>query len=99
MMGTKRKLNNERRIFNNEWLIKYFIVQQNKKAVCLIVQNNIACLKENNIKRHYNSPRSKKYDEISGQLRVDKANKLKKSLQGQQKMISTYKDDSDLPVY
>ena len=95
MMGKKRKINDEGRIFNNEWFVKYFVVQD-EKAICLICQSNIVCLNEYNIKRHYNSQHSKKYDEISGQLRVDKANKLKKSRQGQQKMMLTYTDDSKL---
>ena len=62
----------------------------------MICHRNIACLIEYNIKRHYNSQHSKNYDEILGQLRVDKANKLKKSMQVQQKMMLTYKDDSEL---
>ena len=41
-------------------------------------QNNKACLKECNIKGHNNSIHSKKYDKISGQLRVDKSKKLRK---------------------
>ena len=93
MMGKKRKIN-EGRIFNNEWFVKYFVVQQDEKAICLICQSNIACLKEYNIKWHYNSQHSKTYDKILGQLRVVKANKLKKSMLGQQKMILTY--DSEL---
>ena len=76
-MGKKQKLNDEERIFNNEWFMKYFVVQQNAKIVYLICQNNKACLKEYNIKGHNNSIHSKKYDKISGQLRVDKANKLR----------------------
>ena len=77
MIGKKRKINDEGRIFTNEWFVKYFVVQQDEKAICLICQSNTACLKEYNIKRHYNSQHSKKYDEISGQLRVDRANKQK----------------------
>ena len=85
MMSKKRKINDEGRLFNDEWFVKYFVTQQNTNAICLICQNKMACLKEFNIKRHYNSRHSKQYDEILGQLRVDKANKLKGSLQGQQK--------------
>ena len=96
MMSKKRKINDEGRLFNDEWLVKYFVTQQNTNAICLICQNKIACLKEFNIKRHNNSLHLKQYDEILGQLRVDKANKLKRSLQGQQKMISVYKDDSQI---
>ena len=96
MMSRKRKINDEGRLFNDKWFVKYCVTQQNTNAICLICQNKIACLKEFNIKRHYNSLHSKQYDEILGQLRVHKANKLKRSLQGQQKMISVYKDDSQI---
>ena len=68
MMSEKRKITNERWVFNNGWFEKNFVVQQNKKAVCLICQSNIACLKEYNIKRHYNSIHAKKYNGISKQL-------------------------------
>jgi len=55
------------------WSILWF----NKlKGLCLICQNNIACLKEFNIKRHYNSRQSEQYEGILGQLRVDKAHQL-----------------------
>ena len=94
MMSKKRKINDEGRLFNDKWFVKYFVTQQNTNTICLICQNKIARLKEFNIRRHYNSLHSKQYDEILGQLQVDKANKLKRSLQGQQKMISVYKDDS-----
>ena len=53
-MSKKRKITDEGRAFNDKWFEKYFIVQQNEKAVSLICQSNIACLKEYNIKRHYN---------------------------------------------
>jgi len=38
----------------------------------LIFQNNIACLKEFNIKQLYNSTHSEQYKVILDQLRVDK---------------------------
>jgi len=40
----------ERRMFNYEWFVKLFVVQ-NERALCLFCRNNIACLKEFNIKR------------------------------------------------
>jgi len=73
-----------------------FCCSTNERALCLICRNNIACLKEFNIKRHYNSRHSKQYDGILGQLQVDKAHQFKKSLQGQQKMTSLYKSDTQL---
>jgi len=32
----KRKILDEGRMFNDEWFVKYFVVQQNEKALCLI---------------------------------------------------------------
>ena len=72
MISKKRKISDGRRAFNDEWFEKYFVVQQNEKTVCLICQSIIACLKEYNIKRHYNSIHAKKYGGILGQLRIDK---------------------------
>jgi len=57
----KRKIRHERRMFNNELFVKYFVVQQNERALCLICRNNITCLKEFNIKRNYNSRHSEQY--------------------------------------
>ena len=36
MMGKKRKLNDKGRVVNDEWFVKYFVVQQSEKAFCLI---------------------------------------------------------------
>ena len=40
----------KRRKFNNEWCVKYFIVQHNQDVVCLICQSAIAVMQEYNIK-------------------------------------------------
>uniref|UniRef100_H2Z350 SPIN-DOC-like zinc-finger domain-containing protein n=1 Tax=Ciona savignyi TaxID=51511 RepID=H2Z350_CIOSA len=73
----KRKVDYEGRNFNNEWCIKYFIVQHNKDVVCLICQSTIAVMKEYNIKRHYDTKHSASYDDsIVGQSRVDKMQQM-----------------------
>uniref|UniRef100_H2YP50 SPIN-DOC-like zinc-finger domain-containing protein n=1 Tax=Ciona savignyi TaxID=51511 RepID=H2YP50_CIOSA len=72
----KRKVDYEGRKFNNEWCIKYFIVQHNKDVVCLICQSTIAVMKEYNIKRHYDTKHSASYDSIVGQSRVDKMQQM-----------------------
>ena len=36
MLVKKRKLDEQRRIFNEEWFVTNFVVQQNKEAVCLV---------------------------------------------------------------
>ena len=92
----KRKVDYERRKFNNKWCVKYFIVQHNQDVVCLICQSTIAVMKEYNIKRHYCTKHSASYDSIVGQSRVDKMQQLKKSLSKQQEVFHGYKKDNEL---
>jgi len=68
----KQKILHERRLF--ELFVKYFVVHQNERALCLICQNNTACLQELNIKLNYNSRHSEQIQGNLSQLRVDKAN-------------------------
>ena len=49
----KRKIADERRVFNEEWTSKYFFTDTENKAVCLLCQEMIAVLKEFNLKRHH----------------------------------------------
>jgi len=95
MCSKTRKILDEGRMFNDEWFMKYFFVQQKERALGKIFRNNMACLKEINIKRHYDHRHSEQHERILGQLQVDEANQLK-SLQGQQKMIPLCKIDSRL---
>ena len=46
MSCLKKRKNLEGRMSDDEWLVKYFVVQQNARALCLIFRNNIACLKQ-----------------------------------------------------
>ena len=55
MISRKRKINDEGRMFNDKRFGKYFAIQQNEKAIFLISQIKIACLKQLSVKRHYNS--------------------------------------------
>ena len=94
--GKKRKVDYERRKFNNEWCVKYFIVQHNQDVVCLICQSTIAVMTEYNIKRHYCTKHSASYDSIVGQSRVDKMQQLKKSLSKQEEVFHGYKKNNEL---
>ena len=55
--------------------MKYFVVQQNEGALCLICRNNIACLKESSGTITPDTQCNTK--EILGNLQVDKAHQLK----------------------
>ena len=60
----KRKVDHDGQKFNNEWCIKYFIVQHNQDAVYLICQSTIAVMKEYNIKQHYCAKHSGSFNSI-----------------------------------
>ena len=92
----KRKIDDEGRLFNKEWSDKYFVVQHNHGAVCVICQTTIAVMKEYNIKRHYTTKRSTIYDAVVGQDRVNKLEEMIKSLTKQQAVFTGYKKDSEL---
>jgi len=51
---------------------------------------NIAVVKEYNIRRHYNSKHASKYDKFSGKLREEKLKQLQKSLQNQQSVFTQF---------
>ena len=80
MAAMKRKIDDEGRVFYNEWCPKYLIVPLNQGAVCLVCQNVITAMKENNVKRHYTTKHSSQFDEILGQTQVKKIEHLKKSI-------------------
>jgi len=92
----KRKIDDERRIFNTDWSHKYFVVQHNQGAVCLICQTTVAVMKEYNIKRHYTTKHSTIYDAVEGQDRVNKLEEMTKSLKKQQGVFTDYKKDPEL---
>lgn len=83
----KRKVDNDCRIFNEQWTIDYFCVQCKDKVLCLICKDIIAVFKEYNIKRHYETKHREKYVSFEGKLRTAKVEALKISLKGQQNIF------------
>ena len=70
----KRKVDSECRVFNKEWITKYFFTEVQSTAVCLICQETVAVFKEYNISRHfatkhanYASKQSTKEREVTAQ--------------------------------
>ena len=55
----KRKIADERRVFNEGWTSKYVFTDIENKAVFLLCQETIAVLKEFNLKRHHESKHKK----------------------------------------
>ena len=87
----KRKIDCEGRVFNSEWCTKYFVIPHNQGVICLVCQNTVAVIKENNINRHYTTKHSFQLDKIVGQARIDKIEQMKNSFKKQQSIFTTYK--------
>ena len=92
----KGKIDDEGRVFNNEWCTKFIVAPHKQGVFCLVCQITIAVMKEYNIKRHYTTKHSSQFDKIVGQARVDKIEHLKKSIKKQQGIFTIYKKNSEL---
>lgn len=80
----KRKVADEHRHFQEKWKFDYFFTFVKDKAVCLICSETVSTLKEYNLKRHYDTKHEQQYKNLTGQLRIDKFNRMEKNLGKQQ---------------
>ena len=61
MAAKKRKVDSERRVLNEKWEEKYFIVKaDNNTGNCLVCSERIAVLKDYNLRRHYETKHQSK---------------------------------------
>ena len=58
MLSKRRKVDVERRVFNEEWETSTFFINHFGKPTCLICNVSVAVNKEFNIKRHYDTKHS-----------------------------------------
>uniref|UniRef100_G3Q0J7 SPIN-DOC-like zinc-finger domain-containing protein n=1 Tax=Gasterosteus aculeatus TaxID=69293 RepID=G3Q0J7_GASAC len=66
----------ECRIFKEKWTTSYLFTEMHGKPLCLVCLQQVSVLKEYNIRCHYETHHSEKYDGLQGQLRRDKINEL-----------------------
>lgn len=92
----KRNVADEGRTFKEKWTENYFFIEQNSTAVCLIGIDTVACFKEYNLKRHYDTRHAATHNKFVGQDRQEEINKSKKKLTGQQMLFRKVKSDSDM---
>lgn len=83
----KRKITDEKRVFNEKWTNDYFFVEINNKALCLICRESVAVFKEYNLNRHYVQKHASRFDTYQGMIREDKVAELRRSLSSQQKFF------------
>ena len=91
----KRKIDHECRVFKSSWTFDFFVVEHNECLLCLICQEKISVFKEYNIKRHYSTKHAVKFDNLTGQVRIDRVNLLKASVTSQQSYFKTAKLSSE----
>ncbi|XP_067949860.1 general transcription factor II-I repeat domain-containing protein 2-like [Watersipora subatra] len=79
-VSKKRKLADEKRVFQVRWEDLYFVTEVSDKIHCLVCQQTIAVPKEFNVRRHYETMHRVKYDAYTGKVRQDKVIQLKSAL-------------------
>jgi len=91
----KRKIDNECRVFNNQWRFDYFVSEHKGNALCLICHEAIAVLKEYNIRRHYQTKHFSQFSSFTGNQRNEKYEDLKRSMSIQQLILTKSVDKNE----
>ncbi|XP_075207832.1 general transcription factor II-I repeat domain-containing protein 2-like [Anomaloglossus baeobatrachus] len=98
MSSKKRKIADEKRIFQDKWEQLYFVTEVGAKVQCLICFQFIAVLKDYNVRRHYMTHHGEQYEALSGKLRDEKVQQLKASLKKQRNLFSSINKASETSV-
>ena len=88
----RRKLADENRAFDEAWTERYFVIEHKNCVLCVIRHATIAVQKEYSVKRHYTTKRAK-FDEITGQARVNRVAALRKNVAAQQNVFKKANND------
>ena len=75
--------------------IDYFFTQINEKPVCLLCSESVSVMKEYNVRRHYVTKHSAKYDSFQGERRKEKVQNMIKNLKQQQSIFTKKSDNAD----
>ena len=76
-VSKKRKIADERRVFQEQWEELYFVTAVKDTSHCLICQQKIAAMEEYNMRRHYKTMHHNKDDAFKGKIREEKVKQLK----------------------
>lgn len=95
MSGKKRKIENEGRVFNEEWTHKYFFTYSEQKAVCLLCQDTVGVLKEYNLRRHYQTKHGDFGCNLADGERRKKALEYVSKLDKQQSLFKKHSSNQD----
>ncbi len=90
-----RTLQQENRVFRSDWEEKYFQIEVDNKAHCLLCPVVISSVKSSNIERHYKT-HSSKYDCYQGESRKRKLKSLKSARNKQTNMFKASNESEDI---
>lgn len=84
---SKRKVDDENRVFQAKWESDYLFMEYRCKPKCLVCLQNVAVMKEYNLNRHY-SQHKDKYQKYTGEARAAIIADLKGKLNRQQALFT-----------
>lgn len=93
--GTKRKISDEKRVFQDKWTEMYFFTLVKDKPICLVCNESIAVIKEFNIKRHFDTKHASKFENLSGNLRAGKLRELQRQMIHQHSVFKKQNSESE----
>lgn len=93
----KRKIEEEKRIFQKRWTLDYFFIENSdKRLLCLICNESVSVTKEYNVKRHYETKHSEGvYGKLDGSNRELKVKQLQEQLKSQRFMFQKMRSDNE----
>lgn len=97
-LSKRRKVDKECRIFNEKWTKFYLFTVMPLKPLSLVCLQQVSVLKEYNIRCHYETHHSEKYNGLQGQLSRNKINKLLAGLRKQQSTFIQSREVSEAAV-
>jgi hypothetical protein len=97
-MAPKRKINDEHRIFKEDWTELFFFIEHGGKLLCLICNKTITVMKEYNVRRHYDNEHKAKFENLTGELRQNKIKHFLTSLGSQQNIFKSQNTRNEASV-
>jgi putative ubiquitin-RnfH superfamily antitoxin RatB of RatAB toxin-antitoxin module len=94
----KRKLEDEKRVFQEQWTEKFCFIEHKGNIICIICKATIAVPKDYNLKRHFQSKHSDFDEKYSGTLRTQKITSMVQLLQAQQDIFKKCNESAEQAV-
>ena len=85
----KRTLQEERRVFNEEWELQLYVAAVKDKMMCLLCNSMITTVKKYNANQHYTTHQNHKYVALEGEARKEALKKMKLHNQQQRQVFQS----------